>query len=104
MLKKLLSKSGRRILRAIKKLSTRSRKLKRSQQSNCDGGWQTTLGPDLDAVSLSLSLPSLDAKSIDTYMTYVIENIDDCDSRCCHCCDEYEENQRNENIENEMTI
>ncbi|KAI4498818.1 hypothetical protein M0802_005993 [Mischocyttarus mexicanus] len=109
MLKKLLSKSGRRILRAIKKLSTRSRKLKRSQQSNGGSGgnggngWQSTVG-DFDAVSLSLSLPSLDTKSIDTYMTYVFENIDDCELRCCHCCDEYEENQRNENIENEMTM
>lgn len=99
MLKKLLSKSGRRILRAIKKLSTRSRKLKRSQQPS---GWQSTVA-DFDAASLSLSLPSLDTKSIDTYMTYVIENVDEYESRCCHC-DEYEENQRNENIENEMTI
>lgn len=45
----------------------------------------------------------MDAKSIDTYMTYVAENQEDCTSNCC-CCDEYEENQRNENRENEMII
>ncbi|TGZ48915.1 uncharacterized protein LOC112459075 [Temnothorax curvispinosus] len=100
MLKKLLGKSGRRILRAIKKLSTRSRKAKRSRDPS---SWHTAI-PDLETTSLSWSLPSLDAKSIDTYMTYVGENQDDCTSNCC-CCDEYnEENQRNENRENEMII
>ncbi|XP_014476466.1 PREDICTED: uncharacterized protein LOC106745400 [Dinoponera quadriceps] len=99
MLKKLLSKSGRRILRAIKKLSTRSRKAKRSRNLS---SWHTAI-PDLETTSLSWSLPSLDAKSIDTYMTYVAENSEDCTSSCC-CCDEYEENQRNENKENEMII
>ncbi|XP_029167907.1 uncharacterized protein LOC114938225 [Nylanderia fulva] len=99
MLKKLLGKSGRRILRAIKKLSTKSRKAKKSCNPS---SWHTAI-PDLETTSLSWSLPSLDAKSIDTYMTYVAENQEDCTSSCC-CCDEYEENQRNENRENEMII
>ncbi|XP_066588560.1 uncharacterized protein [Prorops nasuta] len=94
MLKKLLTKSGRRLMRAIKKLSTKSHKKQLSS-------WQAAI-PDIDAMSLSWSLPSLDAKSIDTYMTYVGEN-EDCNSRCCHCC-ENEENQRNENRENEMIL
>ena len=99
MWRKLLSKSGRRLLRAIKKLSTRSRKAKRSENLT---SWHSAM-PDLETTSLSWSLPSLDTKSIDTYMTYVAENSEDCDSMCCYC-DEYEENQRNENIENEMII
>ncbi|XP_029033675.1 uncharacterized protein LOC114871660 [Osmia bicornis bicornis] len=100
MLRKLLSKSGRRLLRAIKKLSTKSRKAKKSRNLT---SWHSAI-PDLETASLSWSLPSLDTKSIDTYTTYVSENSDsDCMSICCYC-DEYEENQRNENTENEMMI
>ncbi|CAK9817433.1 hypothetical protein ANTPLA_LOCUS9378 [Anthophora plagiata] len=99
MLRKLLSKSGRRLLRAIKKLSTRSHKVKKSGNLT---SWHSAI-PDLETASLSWSLSSLDAKSIDTYTTYVAENSEDCSSMCCYC-DEYEENQRNENIENEMMI
>ena len=99
MLRKLLSKSGRRLLRAIKKLSTRSRKVKKSQNLT---SWQSAM-PELETESLSWSLPSLDTKSIDTFTTYVADNSEDGGSMCCFC-DEYEENQRNENIENEMMI
>ncbi|XP_031847783.1 uncharacterized protein LOC116433638 [Nomia melanderi] len=99
MLKRLLSKSGRRLLRAIKKLSTRSREAKKSQNLT---SWHSAI-PDLETASLSWSLPSLDSKSIDTLTTYVAENSEDCVSSCCYC-DEYEENQRNENIENEMIV
>ncbi|XP_043592139.1 uncharacterized protein LOC122571900 [Bombus pyrosoma] len=99
MLRKLLSKSGRRLLRAIKKLSTRSRKMKKSQNLT---SWHTAM-PELETESLSWSLPSLDTKSIDTFTTYVADNSEDGGSMCCFC-DEYEENQRNENIENEMMI
>ncbi|XP_015438555.1 PREDICTED: uncharacterized protein LOC107193594 [Dufourea novaeangliae] len=98
MFRKLLSKSGRRLLRAIKKLSTRSRAAKKSRYLTT---WQSAM-PDFETTSLSWSLPSLDAKSIDTYTTYVAESSEeDCVSTCCYC-DECEENQRNENIENEM--
>ncbi|CAL7942874.1 unnamed protein product [Xylocopa violacea] len=97
MLRKLLSKSGRRLLRAIKKLSTRSRKAKNSRNFT---SWHEAI-PEFETESLSWSLPSLDRKSIDTYTTYLPDNSEDCVSTCC-CCDEYEENQRNENIENEM--
>ncbi|KAG7199463.1 hypothetical protein KM043_014089 [Ampulex compressa] len=99
MLRKFLSKSGRRLLRAIKKLSTRNRKAKKSHYLT---SWHSAI-PDLETASLSWSLSSLDTKSIDTYMTYVAENMEDCTSRCCYC-DEYEENQKNENRENEMII
>ncbi|XP_076183930.1 uncharacterized protein LOC143155272 [Ptiloglossa arizonensis] len=100
MLRKLLSKSGRRLLRAIKNLSTRSRRAKKSRNLT---SWHSAI-PDHETTSMSSwSLPSLDTKSIDTYMTYVAENSEDCASTCCYC-DEYEENQRNENIENEMII
>ncbi|XP_060819197.1 uncharacterized protein LOC132908844 [Bombus pascuorum] len=99
MLRKLLSKSGRRLLRAIKKLSTRSRKVKKSQNLT---SWHSAM-PELETESLSWSLPSLDTKSIDTFTTYVADNSEDGGSMCCFC-DEYEENQRNENIENEMMI
>lgn len=84
---------------AIKKLSTRSREAKKSQNLT---SWHSAI-PDLETASLSWSLPSLDTKSIDTLTTYVAENSEDCVSSCCYC-DEYEENQRNENIENEMII
>ncbi|EZA58422.1 hypothetical protein X777_01379 [Ooceraea biroi] len=85
---------------AIKKLSTRNRKTKKSRNSSSSH----TIIPDLETTSLSWSLPSLDAKSIDTYMTYVPESQEDYTSSCSYCCDEYEENQRNENRENEMII
>ncbi|XP_043521081.1 uncharacterized protein LOC122534482 isoform X2 [Frieseomelitta varia] len=84
---------------AIKKLSTRSRKVKKSRNLT---SWHSNV-PELETESLSWSLPSLDAKSIDTFTTYVADNSEDGVSMCCYC-DEYEENQRNENIENEMMI
>ncbi|KAF7997886.1 hypothetical protein HCN44_009284 [Aphidius gifuensis] len=114
MFKKAFNESGRKILKVIKKLSTRSRAVKKSQQKQdevyhnkviCELAppptpmWTTTyFEPDI--ASLSWSLPSLDAKSVDTYMTYVIENLDECNSMCCYCIEH--ENQRNENRENEM--
>ncbi|XP_017765384.1 PREDICTED: uncharacterized protein LOC108554575 [Eufriesea mexicana] len=99
MLRKLLSKSGRRLLRAIKKLSTRNRKAKKSGNLT---SWHSAI-PEFETESLSWSLPSLDTKSIDTFTTYVADNSEDGISMCCYC-DEYEENQRNENTENEMMI
>lgn len=92
-----MNKSGRRLLKAIKKLSTKNRKPKKQQNLS---SWLSTV-PDLETASLSWSLPSLDTKSIDTYMTYVPENFDECDSRCCYC-QECEDNQKNESIEKEM--
>ncbi|XP_015601611.1 uncharacterized protein LOC107270798 [Cephus cinctus] len=106
MLKKVLTKSGRRILRAIKKLSTKKPMVKKSQNSNTDvtsaTSWPSII-PDHEEMSLSWSLTSLDTKSVDTYVTYVVEGLEDNESRCC-CCKEYEENQKNENRENEMII
>ncbi|XP_076752545.1 uncharacterized protein LOC143424402 [Xylocopa sonorina] len=99
MLRKFLSKSGRRLLRAIKRLSTRTRKAPKNSGQNLTS-WQEAI-PEFETESLSWSLSSLDRKSIDTYTTYLPDNSEDCVSMCC-CCDEYEENQRNENIENEM--
>ncbi|XP_033209036.1 uncharacterized protein LOC117167905 [Belonocnema kinseyi] len=113
MLKKVLSKSGRRILRAIKKLSTSSGLAKKSRPPTPEMiPWHSIISDaeepeNLDALSLSCSLPSLDTKSIDTHVTYVAEGLDslnslaECTSHCCYC-NEHEENQRNENRENEM--
>ncbi|XP_046745663.1 uncharacterized protein LOC124410956 [Diprion similis] len=115
MLKKALSKSGLRILRALKKLSTKSRLVKKSQSSATS---KLSLGsansrpstlPEHEAISLSWSLASLDTKSVDTYLTMVSENVPESPenyskkNRCC-CCAEYEENLRNENRENEMFV
>lgn len=86
-------------LQAIKKLSTKSRKAKKSRNLS---SWHSTI-PEYETESLSWSLLSLDTKSIDTFTTYVADNSEDSVSMCCYC-DEYEENQRNENIENEMMI
>ncbi|XP_011297060.1 uncharacterized protein [Fopius arisanus] len=116
MFKKALTESGKRILKVIKKLSTRSRAVRKSQQEQkklyCNEvmyemspavvpGWTATyLEPEYE--SMSWSLHSLDAKSIDTYVTYVTEGSSECTSICSYCT-EYE-NRRNENIENEMII
>lgn len=86
-------------LQAIKKLSTKSRKAKKSRNLS---SWHSTI-PEYETESLSWSLLSLDTKSIDTFTTYVADNSEDSVSMYCYC-DEYEENQRNENIENEMMI
>ncbi|XP_043283846.1 uncharacterized protein [Venturia canescens] len=110
MFREVLTKSGRRILKAIKKLSTRSRVVKKSQEISsyeqsplrATNNW-TPSYPDPDSVSLSWSLPSLDTRSVDTYLTYVTESTDECSSMCCYCR-EHDENQRNENRENEMII
>ncbi|XP_003426172.1 uncharacterized protein LOC100678204 [Nasonia vitripennis] len=113
MLKKALTKSGRRILKAIKSISSSARLAKKLQEQQSQqaqpqqvpASWsqQTRLYDlDLDRLSVtSCSLPSLlDAKSLDTFVTYVApEGFEYC--CCCHC-DERDENQRNENLENEM--
>ncbi|XP_015123250.1 uncharacterized protein LOC107045470 [Diachasma alloeum] len=116
MFKKALTESGKRILKAVKKLSTRSRAVTKSQLKQKKSyynevmyelspavlpGWTATyLEPDSEYMSLSLH--SLDAKSIDTYVTYVPEGLSECTSICSYCI-EYE-NRRNENIENGMII
>ncbi|XP_051156373.1 uncharacterized protein LOC127278615 [Leptopilina boulardi] len=114
MLKKVLSKSGRRILRAIKKLSTSGGLAKKSRPPTPEmiQPWHSIISDaeeaeNFDSLSLSCSLPSLDTKSIDTYVTYVAEGLDSLNSRGestspCSYCNEHEENQRNENLENEM--
>ncbi|XP_048514532.1 uncharacterized protein LOC105684135 [Athalia rosae] len=116
MLKKALTKSGLRILRAIKKLSRKNRPANKSSESSCEQSKvslrETTSSrrytiPEHEAISLSWSLASLDTKSVDTYLTSVSEtgpdtpmkNLDN--NRCC-CCAEYEENEKNENKENEI--
>ncbi|XP_034937366.1 uncharacterized protein [Chelonus insularis] len=116
MFKKALTESGRRILKAIKKLSTKSRAMRKSQEkqrtlinqqvnyelvTTTIPGWSPTY-IESDVTSLSWSLNSLDAKSVDTYVTYVMEGLDECNSMCCYCTEH--ENQRNENKENEMII
>ncbi|KAK0179970.1 hypothetical protein PV327_005662 [Microctonus hyperodae] len=122
MFKKVFNLSGRRILKAIKKLSTRSRVVRKSQQKTratinhlhhhqnqviCEfvpstiPAWTATY-MEPEVTSLSWSIPSLDAKSVDTYVTYVMESLDECNSMCCYCMEH--ENQRNENRENEMII
>ncbi|XP_012284582.1 uncharacterized protein LOC105701985 [Orussus abietinus] len=106
MLKKVLGKSGRRILRAFKKLSERCRKSKKERDENFDDvarmKWISTL-EDPDAESLAWSLASFDARSVDTFVTFVAEGMDECPP-CCYWCIEHEENQKNENRENEMII
>ena len=58
---------------------------------------------EFDSISVSWSLPSLDAKSIDTSYTYILPDNTYYPGYCICChCDEREENQRNENLENEM--
>ncbi|XP_044579715.1 uncharacterized protein LOC123261904 [Cotesia glomerata] len=145
MFKKALTESGRRILKAIKKLSTKSRvvtksqqkqptlisqKLKKKKKTNNNSnytytnitnnnyknynnqvgcelvtagvpGWTVTyIEPEV--TSLSWSLSSLDTRSIDTYVTYIMEGLDECNSMCCYCIEH--ENQKNENRENDMII
>ena len=103
------------MFQAIKKLSTTSGLAKKSRPPTPKMiPWHSIISDaeepeNLDALSLSCSLPSLDTKSIDTFVTYVAEgldslnsiNLDQCTSHCFYC-NEHEENQRNENRENEM--
>ena len=77
-----------------KQNNSKQQQIAQPQQQMANLSLQMTMS-ELD----SISLPSVDVKSIDTFVTYIGEEM--CACCCCHC-NEMDENQLNENLENEM--